>query len=44
MQSNINLLEEELEEGMATIKTTKDIVTQGKKYGFLIIVVGLVLK
>ena len=40
-QSNTDLLEEEFAECMVKIKTTKDIVAQGKKYGLLIIIVGL---
>ena len=40
-QIDIDLLEEELMECMAKIKTTEDIIAQGKKYGFLIIVVAL---
>ena len=40
-QSGINLLESELAEYTAKIKTMKDIIEQGKKFGFLIIVVGL---
>ena len=35
MRSNIDLLEEELVN--AKVKTTKDIIKQGKKNGFLII-------
>ena len=39
--SDINTLKNEQAERATKIKTTKDIVKHGKKYGFLIIVVGL---
>ena len=41
MQSNIDLHKEVLVECAAKIKITNEIITQGKKYRFLIITVGL---
>ena len=40
-QSDINILKNKLAESTTKINTMKDIIEQGKKYGFLIIVVGL---
>ena len=40
-QSEINLLENKLSEHASKIKMSEDIVKQSKKYGFLIIIVGL---
>ena len=40
-KSNINKLKKELAKCTANIKTTEDIVVEGKKYGFLVIIVGL---
>ena len=40
-QSNINNLKNELAKCATKIKATKDIIKQGKKDGFLVIVVGL---
>ena len=37
-QEDINLLEQELAEKAAKIKTTEDVVKKGKKFGFSVVV------
>ena len=39
-QGDLNILEEEITEWVTTIKTKEDMVEQGLKYGFLILILG----
>ena len=39
-QGDIKILEEELTEWAAKIKTTEDLIKKGRKYGFLVVVLG----
>ena len=39
-QGDINILEAELAEQAAKIKTTEDLIESGRKYGFLVLVLG----
>ena len=39
-QGGPNILEAELREQVAKIKTTEDMIEQGCKYGFLILILG----
>ena len=39
-QGDINLLEQELAEKAAKIKTTAEVVEKGKKFGFLVVGLG----
>ena len=39
-QGGLNVLDAELKEWAAKIKTTQDMIEQGQKYGFLILILG----